>query len=90
MKAYFMALDLDLASLNKIFKLLDVEKKGKVDLERFVDGCIRLRGVAKMVDMSILESQCEGITQQLAHLEKTWSQRFNVVERLLEEKQKGL
>merc|ERR1719486_1201968 len=53
-KAYFMALELDMNSVVKIFELLDTEKNGELDLVQFVEGCIQLRGNAKMVDMSIM------------------------------------
>merc|ERR1711971_178650 len=55
--AYFMALDLDMSSAGKIFHLLDKEKIGELELETFVDGCIKLRGSAKMVDIATVQAQ---------------------------------
>jgi hypothetical protein len=54
-KAYFMSLDLDMGSVCKIFDLLDTGNKGELELVEFVEGCINLRGTAKMVDLSILQ-----------------------------------
>merc|ERR1719181_1449732 len=54
-KAYFMALELDMTSVMKIFDLLDTSGDRELELHEFVEGCIQLRGNAKMVDMSIMK-----------------------------------
>merc|ERR1712039_70666 len=50
-KAYFMSLDLDMTSAHKIFEVLDCRKTGSIPLIDFVEGCINLRGAAKMIDV---------------------------------------
>merc|ERR1712182_192861 len=64
-KAYFMALELDMNSVVKIFELLDTENKGELDLVQFVEGCIQLRGNAKMVDMSIMQNDYSVMLKRL-------------------------
>merc|ERR1719174_1613416 len=54
-KAYFMALELDMTSVVKIFDLLDNDATGELELVEFVEGCIKLRGNAKMVDFAALQ-----------------------------------
>ena len=49
-----MSLELDMSSVVKIFDLLDVDKTRELELVAFVEGCIKLRGGAKVVDLSIL------------------------------------
>jgi len=56
-KAYFMALELDMSSVVKIFDLLDTDATGELELFEFVEGCISLRGNAKMVDISIMQKE---------------------------------
>lgn len=69
MKAYFMAMDLDTEALRRIFLLLDTQENGKLDLEVFINGCIRLQGSAKMVDISILETIAQNTLGQVATLD---------------------
>jgi hypothetical protein len=99
MKAYFMALDLDTASLEKIFRLLDVDDSGTLDLEELVDGCIRLRGSAKNVDISMLESQMhyqsknmerqlERFSSEMDRLQASVTLSFDGFHKLLKQSQK--
>lgn len=60
-KAYFMALELDLTTIRKIFALLDEENKGELGIVMFVEGCIRFRGAAKMVDIQMMQKEYEGM-----------------------------
>merc|ERR1719271_1242884 len=66
----FMMLDLDMASLGRIFQLLDTEKNGTVDLAILVEGCYRLRGSAKVVDMATLECQIEELLFSVNNIEQ--------------------
>jgi len=81
MKAYFMALDLDMTSLRKIFLLLDTRQAGKLDLEVFINGCIRLQGSAKMVDISTLETMAQNTHFQVSGLEKIIRQRLDLFDK---------
>lgn len=69
-KAYFMALDLDMTSVRRIFHLLDSHERGRVTLHEFVEGCIRLRGAAKMVDITMLNEQVKSLTTVLHRIER--------------------
>eukprot|EP00404_Azadinium_spinosum_P036144 CAMPEP_0180643636 /NCGR_PEP_ID=MMETSP1037_2-20121125/47933_1 /TAXON_ID=632150 /ORGANISM="Azadinium spinosum, Strain 3D9" /LENGTH=119 /DNA_ID=CAMNT_0022667183 /DNA_START=383 /DNA_END=742 /DNA_ORIENTATION=+ len=53
-KMYFMSLDIDVTSAEKVFKLLDKTEWGEVQLEAFVEGCLEYRGSAKMIDFALL------------------------------------
>lgn len=53
-KLYFQSIDLDVSEAHGLFTLLDTEDSGCVDAEEFVMGCLRLRGVAKAVDLASL------------------------------------
>jgi len=55
----FAALDLEVAQAKKLYELLDVEDTNEVQIETFVDGCMRLRGSARSVDLAMLVYQSE-------------------------------
>jgi len=52
MKAYFSALDIDASDAWTLFKLLDVDDSECVDLDEFVEGCLKLKGQAKSIDIA--------------------------------------
>ncbi len=52
--AYFGALGLDTTDAWKLFKLLDTGSETGIDCEDFVEGCLRLRGPAKAMDIAKL------------------------------------
>ena len=52
-----MCLDIDVSSAVKIFKLLDEDQTEEVELEEFVDGLVKYRGSAKMIDLSLLAQE---------------------------------
>jgi len=54
MQAYFQSLDLDTSDAWTLFKLLDSEGSHRIDCEDFVDGCMRLKGAAKAIDLAHL------------------------------------
>mmetsp|Transcript_114005 Transcript_114005/g.329326 ORF Transcript_114005/g.329326 Transcript_114005/m.329326 type:complete len:583 (-) Transcript_114005:77-1825(-) len=58
-QAYFRALDLDVSQAHVMFDLLDVDGSGSVSVEEFVDGCVRLRGQARSIDLNRMIHMCE-------------------------------
>lgn len=54
--AYFRALDMDLNNAWKLFTLLDPDGSGTIDLNEFVEGCLKLRGPATRLDMEMVLS----------------------------------
>lgn len=53
-KAYFNALELDVTEARGLFRLLDLDESGHVDIDEFVVGCMRLKGQAKSIDVATL------------------------------------
>jgi len=51
---YFRSVDLDVSEAKGLFRLLDADDSGSVEAEEFVMGCLRLRGLAKAVDLATL------------------------------------
>merc|ERR1712085_207072 len=58
-KAYFQTLNLDIRQAHILFKLLDCNDNGEVGIEEFIDGCLRLRGQAKSLDLNLVIYQLE-------------------------------
>jgi len=52
---YFALLDLDISDAYMLFTLLDEDESGGIDIEEFVEGCLRLKGAARSIDLAILE-----------------------------------
>eukprot|EP00931_Biecheleriopsis_adriatica_P052192 TRINITY_DN30337_c0_g1_i5.p1 TRINITY_DN30337_c0_g1~~TRINITY_DN30337_c0_g1_i5.p1 ORF type:complete len:131 (-),score=24.70 TRINITY_DN30337_c0_g1_i5:82-474(-) len=48
--SFFQAIDVDPSEAEFIFKLIDVNDNGGVDLEEFINGCLNLKGPAKAID----------------------------------------
>merc|ERR1712032_1778116 len=62
MRCIFEAVDLDLSEARNLFRLLDLDEVGAIRIDEIVHGCLRLRGVAKSIDVAALlhESRCMG------------------------------
>eukprot|EP00927_Polykrikos_kofoidii_P008981 TRINITY_DN13739_c0_g1_i2.p1 TRINITY_DN13739_c0_g1~~TRINITY_DN13739_c0_g1_i2.p1 ORF type:complete len:597 (-),score=61.80 TRINITY_DN13739_c0_g1_i2:253-1995(-) len=65
--ATFNALDLDITDVSGLFKLLDRDVSGEIDVEEFMVGCLRLRGEAKSIDLARLMYDCN---HTLSHIER--------------------
>merc|ERR1712032_1278581 len=50
-KTYFAALDLDAIDATLLFRLLDLEGGQGIEVDDFVAGCLRLKGLASSCDM---------------------------------------
>merc|ERR1712151_1422577 len=51
-RAFFASLEIEVETAWEIFKLLDIDGGGTLDIEEFVTGCLRLRGPAKALDVA--------------------------------------
>jgi Ca2+-binding EF-hand superfamily protein len=67
MQAYMLALEIDMSSAHKVFHLLDKDGSGELSIDDFVNGCIKLRGSAKMVDIATLEANTKKMLKQILH-----------------------
>jgi len=66
-QSYFQALELDVSQAPVLFDLLDADGSGAVTVEEFVEGCVRLRGQARSIDVNKVMCMCE---RTFARLEK--------------------
>merc|ERR1712187_197894 len=54
---YMSAIGVNVTHAGELFKLLDVDDGGTLEIEEFVMGCMQLKGGAKAVDMESLMRQ---------------------------------
>jgi hypothetical protein len=54
MRAYLQDLNINISEAEGLFDLLDVDSSGSVSSMEIVDGCLRLRGPARALDLALL------------------------------------
>jgi len=52
--AYFASLQIDVGEAKSLYQLLDTDEDGSIAIEEFVLGCMRLKGMAKAVDIAMI------------------------------------
>merc|ERR1712032_986233 len=52
--AYFTSLDLDVSNAHRLFRLMDTDGNNEVGFDEFLDGCTRLKGEARSIDVNML------------------------------------
>ncbi|CAE6968933.1 Scn11a [Symbiodinium natans] len=87
MSAYFSALGFEAHDCIRLFSLLDTDGSGSVDIEEFLDGCLRLKGMARSIDVHFIMVQIHRLQKQLSGLETGHSA---VVARLLRQRSRDL
>lgn len=68
MQLYLGHLRVDASDTERLFGLLDVDRKGTIELEEFVQGLMRLKGEASSLDMLQLFKRLDCIDRQLLAL----------------------
>eukprot|EP00927_Polykrikos_kofoidii_P072482 TRINITY_DN68598_c0_g1_i1.p1 TRINITY_DN68598_c0_g1~~TRINITY_DN68598_c0_g1_i1.p1 ORF type:complete len:651 (-),score=98.56 TRINITY_DN68598_c0_g1_i1:36-1988(-) len=61
--AYFKAMQLDFEDARTVFKLLDADGSGFVDMTEFIEGCDKIKGDARSIDVALLRSDVRCLTQ---------------------------
>jgi len=64
--AYFASLELDVSNAHRLFRLLDADCSNEVGLDEFLDGCKRLKGQARSIDVNLLVYEIERMSQQIS------------------------
>lgn len=62
---YFRAIDVDPCEAKGVFQLLDLDGSGTIDAEEFLNGCLRLRGPAKALDLAVLMHEVKEIRKDM-------------------------
>lgn len=64
-RAYFQAMELDSIDTWTLFKLIDVDRSGMVEIEEFISGCEALRGAAKSLDIANMLYENRALAKKL-------------------------
>jgi len=64
-QAYFQSFELDVTQANTLFRLLDWDQSDDVDIDEFVEGCMRMRGQARSIDVHLLLYQNEKMVHRI-------------------------
>lgn len=66
MTELFKAIELDQSEAQCVFRLLDIDNSGSIDADEFLNGCLRLRGHAKALDMLIMMRETKTLIGSVA------------------------
>jgi len=58
-QAYFQSFQLDVTQAKTLFRLLDFDGSNNVKIDEFVEGCMRMRGQARSIDVHMLLYESE-------------------------------
>jgi len=58
-QAYFQSFELDVSQARTLFKLLDLDESNDVGIDEFVEGCMRMKGPARSIDVNMLLYESE-------------------------------
>lgn len=71
MQAFLQTFEIENTDAWTLFKLLDADGGGAVDMNEFVEGCIRLKGTAKSVQVAQLAYHHKWIMEKLADVSES-------------------
>merc|ERR1719422_2694690 len=69
-QAFFSVFGLDVNQAQGFFELLDLDESGEVDIEEFIGGLMRMRGVAKGADMAMIMFENKRLFEHLKQFMK--------------------
>lgn len=58
-QAYFQSFELDVTQARTLFKLLDLDESNDVGIDEFIEGCMRMKGPARSIDVNMLLYESE-------------------------------
>jgi len=74
--AYLQVLGLEADDAEKLFRLLDTSGSESVSVDEFLEGCMRLKGAARSIDMQQLLAEYKRSANKLDDLEKRFKAAF--------------
>merc|ERR1712039_578258 len=78
-RAYFQTLDLDVSQAHVLFELLDTDGSDSVTIDEFLEGCMRLKGQAKSIDLNMLVYMSKKLFDQLSTFMRWTEHQFAIV-----------
>jgi len=65
-RKFMKVLEIELEDCRRVFKMMDTEKRGMVDLEEFIRGCFHAKGSVSGMDMIFLMSESKTLNKHLS------------------------
>merc|ERR1712176_417626 len=78
-RAYFRALELDTSDAWTLFRLIDADGGGNIDIDEFIRGCEQLRGGARMIDLANLRADIRMMTKKQQRFIKYAEEQFSCI-----------
>lgn len=82
---FFTALEVDVTDVLTLFKLLDRTGDGLLDASEFVEGCMKIRGTAKAIDLIAIKWDVKALRDQLQDLVEGIGAEVHVLQEKMEE-----
>lgn len=79
---FFKAIDIDHTEAESLFKLLDDSGDGQISAEEFLQGCMRVNGPAKSLDLLVLTREVQQLFEQQGALLQTSIRPADEVDKL--------
>jgi hypothetical protein len=67
---YLTALGLDVHDTERLFELLDENRDGELEVDEFLAGCLRLKGMARSIDVYSLIHQTRQLCKRIDEIDK--------------------
>lgn len=58
-QSYFRAMELDTRDVRRLFDMIDDSGDGEVNVDEFLEGCLRLKGLARSIDANAILHECK-------------------------------
>jgi len=69
-RRFFDAVDIEVSEARALFRLLDASGDGRVSADEFIDGCLRVRGPSKSLDLLVLQKEVSELFQRHIRVRK--------------------
>eukprot|EP00927_Polykrikos_kofoidii_P052136 TRINITY_DN4591_c0_g1_i4.p1 TRINITY_DN4591_c0_g1~~TRINITY_DN4591_c0_g1_i4.p1 ORF type:complete len:546 (+),score=84.10 TRINITY_DN4591_c0_g1_i4:69-1706(+) len=82
-KSFFQEIDIDISQAKQFFELLDLSRDGEISADEFLSGCLRVKGLAKSLDLLVLSREVRQILD--AHMTELTSVKKQISSALAQE-----
>lgn len=82
--AYFNALKLDVSDAKVLFTLLDYDHTGEITIDEFLDGCYKLQGESRSLDMKIMQYEVKFIERSVIDMNEVMIRYEKVMQRCVD------
>merc|ERR1740123_950170 len=76
LKSYVEALGISADNTRMLFRLVDADLSGRIDVDEFCEGCLRLQGEAKSIDVHTMIYQVKQFLTRWAEFTEYVEERF--------------